>query len=122
MNSDSDDIIDPNLVDYEDEDLENGEEISEEGDLNGDLNGEEEDINDYDDDEEEEDVQPVRNGKGRTLKTVDADIEDDMDEVVRKKFENKVLMNDRMAWKKKSIWANLMLMKKRLSNKSKMKE
>lgn len=84
MNSDSDDLIDANLVDHEDEDYDNIDENEEEIDGDGNLDGEE-DINDYDDEDEEgEDVKPVRNGKGRTLKTVDADIEDDMDEVVRK--------------------------------------
>ena len=96
MNSDSDDIIDPNMVGSEDEDYEGlneeEEELGEEGDFDGE---EEEDINEFDDEEEEEELQATKGatkGKGRTLTTNDADLEDDLDEVVRKKIENKLLM------------------------------
>ena len=96
MNSDSDDIIDPNMVGSEDEDYEGlneeEEELGEEGDFDGE---EEEDINEFDDEEEEGGLQATKGatkGKGRTLATNDADLEDDLDEVVRKKIENKLLM------------------------------
>jgi len=82
MNSDSDDIIDPNLIDYEDEegnDLYDDQGLEEEGDF--------EEGNDFDNDDKEidEDFQgskKISNGKRKAGKSNKRNIEDDEDNEV----------------------------------------